>query len=133
MSAMNRIRTGQSKLEQSRVLVVDDQKLIADSLAEILTMEGFDSLPAYDGRQALEMASCFRPDCLLSDVLMPGMNGVELAIAILQNYPATAVLLFSGQAGISEILQEGRRRGHEFEILGKPVHPLRLIERLRQL
>jgi len=115
-----------------RILIVDDHKLIADSLAEILGNEGFDAIAACDGWAALELASRFHPDWVVSDVLMPRMNGVELAIAIRQNHPATTVLLFSGQAGISEILREGRRKGYEFELIAKPIHPLRLVERLKQ-
>lgn len=114
------------------MLVVDDQRLIADTLAEILTNAGFDAVPAHDGWEALDVAARFRPDWVLSDVVMPRMNGVELAIAIRQNYPGTEVLLFSGQAGISDILDEGTQRGYAFELIAKPVHPLRLIERLRQ-
>jgi CheY-like chemotaxis protein len=114
-----------------RVLVVDDQRLIADSLVEILRNAGFEAAAAYDGWEALGVASQFSPDCVLSDVLMPRMNGVELAIAIRNKYPATTILLFSGQAGISEILQEGQSRGYQFELIPKPIHPLRLIERLR--
>ena len=120
----------EAKRERIRVLVVDDQKLIADSLAEILGNSGFDAEPAYDGWQALEIAARFHPDWLLSDVLMPRMNGVELAIAVRKSHPGTAILLFSGQAGISEILQDGQRRGFEFELIAKPIHPLKLIERL---
>ena len=115
-----------------RVLIVDDQKLIADTLAEILRNAGFEAIPAYDGWDALEVASRFRPDWLISDVLMPRMNGVELAITIRTNHPAARILLFSGQAGISEILIDGQRRGYEFELVPKPIHPLKLIERLKQ-
>jgi DNA-binding NtrC family response regulator len=119
-------------VRRSRILVVDDQKLIADTLAEILNEAGFDAIPAYDGTQALEAASRFHPHWLISDVLMPRMHGVALAIAVREQYPATTVLLFSGQAGISEILEEARQQGHEFELIGKPIHPLNLIKRLQQ-
>ena len=115
-----------------KILVVDDQRLIADTLAEILNNAGFDAVAAYDGWDALDKASRFDPDWVLTDVLMPRMNGVELAIAVRKNYPKSAVLLFSGQAGISEILQDGRRQGYEFELIAKPIHPLRLIERLSE-
>jgi CheY-like chemotaxis protein len=120
------------KRERPKILIVDDQNLIADTLAEILGGVGFQAVAAYDGWEALDVASRFHPDWLLSDVLMPRMNGVELAIAIRQMYPKTAILLFSGQAGISEILKDGQRRGHEFELIAKPIHPLRLIERLKE-
>ena len=106
--------------------------MIADTLAEILSNSGFEALAAHDGWEALEIVPRFLPDWVLSDVLMPKMNGVELAITIQQNYPRTALLLFSGQAGISEILDEGKERGYEFELIAKPVHPLKLIERLKQ-
>jgi CheY-like chemotaxis protein len=115
-----------------KVLVVDDEKLIADTISEILEDAGFRVAVAYDGSAALDVAKGFRPDCVLSDLLMPRMNGVELAIAIRTAYPEARILLFSGQAGISEILLEGRRQGFEFELLAKPIHPATLIERLRE-
>lgn len=64
---------------------------------------------------------------------MPAMNGMELAIAITKMYPVTKILLFSGQAGISEILEQSRAKGFEFPLLAKPVHPAKLIEGLRKL
>ncbi len=59
------------------------------------------------------------------------MNGVGLAIAMRKIYPDARILLFSGQAGITEILLEGLRQGFEFELIAKPIHPLKLIERLK--
>jgi CheY-like chemotaxis protein len=114
-----------------KILVVDDERRIADTLAEILEMSGFHVAKAYDGWEALETVAQFHPDYLLSDVLMPRMNGVDLAIAIRKMFPATKILLFSGQAGISEILLEGQRQGFEFELIAKPIHPLKLIEQLK--
>jgi CheY-like chemotaxis protein len=117
---------------RAKVMVVDDQRLIADTLAEILGNAGFDAIAAYDGFDALDKASRFHPSWILTDVLMPRMNGVELAIALRKNHPKISILLFSGQAGISEILHEGYRQGYEFELIAKPIHPLKLIERLKQ-
>jgi CheY-like chemotaxis protein len=114
-----------------KILVVDDEKRIADTLSEILEMSGFRVATAYDGWDALEVAARFHPDYLLSDVLMPRMNGVDLAIAMRKMYPDAKILLFSGQAGISEILLAGHRQGFEFELIAKPIHPLKLIERLK--
>ena len=118
--------------DSRKVLVVDDQKLIADTLAEILTNAGFDAVAAYDGWEALDKASRFHPHWVITDVLMPRMNGMELAITMRKNYPGSSILLFSGQAGISEIIEDGHRQGYEFELIAKPIHPLRLIERLQQ-
>jgi CheY-like chemotaxis protein len=114
------------------VLVVDDERLVADTITEILENAGFHAVVAYDGWMALETAAKFRPDFLLTDVLMPRMNGVQLAIAIRKTYPAAKVLLFTGQAGVSEILLEGKKQGYEFDLIPKPIHPLKLIERLKE-
>ncbi|SPE17978.1 Response regulator receiver protein (fragment) [Candidatus Sulfotelmatomonas gaucii] len=113
------------------VLLVDDEQLIVDTLAEILEGAGFFVLAAYDGWTALEKVARCRPEYLLSDVLMPKMNGVELAIAIRKMYPSTRITLFSGQAGISDILLDGKRQGFEFELIAKPIHPLKLVEHLK--
>jgi CheY-like chemotaxis protein len=109
-----------------RVLVVDD-----DTTCEILEEAGFSARAAYDGWMALDIAGEFRPDYLLTDVLMPRMNGVELAIAVTKIWPATRILLFSGQAGISEILLKGHNEGYEFELVAKPIHPVKLVEHLK--
>lgn len=121
-----------SQQTPQKILIVDDQRLIADTLAEILTNAGFDAVAAYDGWDALDKAARFHPHWVLTDVLMPRMNGVELAITLRQKYPQSSILLFSGQAGISEILQDGMRQGYQFELIAKPIHPAKLIERLKE-
>ena len=118
---------------QPKVLVVDDEKLLADTTAAILHRAGFATKTAYDAFGALDVMVSFRPDYLLTDIMMPAMNGVELAIAITRMYPKTRILLFSGQAGITEILEESKVRGFEFPLLAKPVHPARLVEGLKRL
>jgi CheY-like chemotaxis protein len=124
--------SAETQLAQPRVLVVDDERLIADTCAEILANAGFSTKTAYDGSAALEIAAEFQPDYLLTDVLMPRMDGVELAISVRNMLPATRILLFSGQAGISDILFHGREQGYEFELVAKPLHPIKLIEHLRK-
>jgi len=116
-----------------RVLVVDDERILADTTAAILGRSGFRAKAVYDGFEALELMASFRPHYLLTDVMMPTMNGVELAIAITKMYPATKIMLFSGQAGINEILEDSKTQGFEFPLLAKPVHPSRLVEGLRTL
>jgi CheY-like chemotaxis protein len=138
-SARNRMRDLPHEAEEpnsrpakSRVLVVDDEKLIADTCADILRGAGFYVKTAYDGWEALDIVAEFQPDCLLTDVLMPRMNGVELAIYVSKILPTARILLFSGQAGISNILLEGHDQGYEFELIAKPIHPSKLIERLKK-
>lgn len=115
------------------ILVVDDEVRLANTTSEILNISGFCAFTAYEGRTALEVAEEIRPDYLLTDVVMPEMNGVELAIAVRKMLPETLILLFSGQAGITDLLEEARAAGHSFEVLEKPMHPVRLIEHLKRL
>lgn len=129
--SQNEIGVKEPRQTLPKILVVDDERCIADTLIEIFEMAGFSVMAAYDGWEAIEAAVKFQPDYLLSDVLMPKMNGVELAIAISKMFPAARILLFSGQTGISEILEDAQRRGFEFELIAKPIHPLELIERLK--
>jgi CheY-like chemotaxis protein len=119
--------------KRPRILVVDDERIIADTMAEILEGAGFQAATAYDGWNALQVAGVLQPDYLLSDVLMPRMNGVDLAMAIRKMFPAARILLFSGQAGITEILRAAQSQGFQFELIAKPIHPLTLIARLKEL
>jgi CheY-like chemotaxis protein len=121
------------KTRRPRILVVEDERVIADTVAEILEGAGFQAATAYDGWNALQVAGVLQPDYLLSDVLMPMMNGVDLAMAIRKMYPAARILLFSGQAGITEILRAAQDQGFYFELIPKPIHPLSLIARLKEL
>jgi CheY-like chemotaxis protein len=113
-----------------RVLVVDDERLIADTVAMILSQHGFSAVAAYSGEQAIEAARTQQPDIVLSDVLMPKMTGVELGIRIRSEYPQARVLLFSGQAATSELMRKAHDDGHDFELFPKPIHPEELIAKL---
>ncbi len=131
-------RVPQSDVESLRgapmrkVLVVDDEALIADTIVMILNRNGFSAQAVYSGSQAIEAARRIQPELVLSDVLMPQIDGVEAAIQIRDFLPDARIVLFSGQAATVEILARARARGHEFELLPKPIHPTKLIERLRQ-
>jgi CheY-like chemotaxis protein len=114
-----------------KVLVVDDERVIADTLAIILNQHGFDALAVYTGTGAVEQARAIRPDLIISDVIMPDMNGIEAAIHIRKFLPECKILLFSGQAATADLLESARAQGHEFEILAKPVHPQDLLAKLR--
>src|ERR1035437_4830217 len=113
-----------------RVLVVDDEQVIADTLSIILNKAGFDASPVYTGTAAVESARTMQPDLIISDVIMPDMNGIEAAIQIRAFLPNCKILLFSGQAATADLLESARAKGHEFEILAKPVHPQDLLAKL---
>ena len=114
-----------------RVLVVDDERVIADTLTIIMNQSGFDASAAYTGTAAVERAREEKPDLIISDVIMPDMNGIEASIRIRQLLPECKILLFSGQAATADLLEKARQEGHEFEILAKPVHPQDLLAKLR--
>ena len=120
-----------TKTKKATVLVVDDERLIADTMTEILRRSGFNAMCAYDGQSALELALQINPDFVVTDVVMPNMNGIQLAIAIRRALPSTEILLLSGQAGITEIVEGGRKQGYLFELIAKPIHPEKLLQRLR--
>jgi DNA-binding response OmpR family regulator len=114
-----------------RVIVVDDERVVASTLAIILNRAGFEARAVFSGEEALELLESFTPDLLIADVIMPEMSGTDLAIVVHNKLPTYRILLFSGQAATSDMLKQTRSRGYEFEILAKPVHPLELLERLR--
>jgi CheY-like chemotaxis protein len=116
--------------DQHVLLVVDDERIIADTLSIILSKKGFCVMTAYDGKTALQLAGGCAPDLLLSDVMMPGMTGVDLAITMTQTNPECKVLLFSGQAATVDLLEKSRAAGHEFTALTKPVHPTVLLKHI---
>jgi CheY-like chemotaxis protein len=114
-----------------KVLVADDEQVIANTLAIILNQAGFEARAVYSGESAVEALDSFQPDMLITDVIMTGMSGIEAAIATRAKRPNCKVLLFSGQAATADLLEKARRDGHEFEILAKPVHPTDLLAKLR--
>lgn len=115
-----------------RVLVADDERVIADTLGLILNQNGFETATVYSGPKAVELARAFHPDVFLGDVVMPGMSGIEAAIQICSLIPECRVLLLSGQAATADLLRDARVRGHHFEVLLKPIHPTQLLARLRE-
>jgi DNA-binding NtrC family response regulator len=113
------------------VFVVDDEVVIANTLSIILKQAGFDALPFSSPVEALKSMDSERPELLISDVMMPGMTGIELAIEFQILNPKGKVILFSGQSATADLLEESRKKGHDFEILAKPLHPADLLAKLR--
>ncbi len=123
----------QGKSRPTRVLIIDDEQLIADTLARILNLSGFSAHAVYSGDDALNALRSDCPDIVLTDVRMPGRNGIETAVSIRARCPAIRVVLFSGQAGTSDLIERAQRDGHGFELWSKPIHPRELIRRLQAL
>jgi CheY-like chemotaxis protein len=116
--------------DSKSVMVVDDEELVADSIAMVLRSNGYQALALYDPASAIAQLEITKPKIVISDIEMPGMNGVQLAVLIRERYPECRVLLFSGQAATIDLLDEARRKGYVFDILQKPIPPAELLARI---
>ncbi len=90
-------------------------------------MHGFFARYFVNPLEALDAAWVEAPDLLISDVVMPQLSGVDLAIRIKEEHPTCKVLLFSGQAGTADLLKAAQEQGHDFQLLAKPIHPSDLL------
>ena len=124
---------GPSNSGRTVAFVVDDEDVIASTLELILLSRGFAVRSFVDPTDAAEAARVEKPDFLLTDVMMPKLNGIELALKVKELNPRCCVLLFSGQASTSDLLARASEEGHCFDVLAKPVHPLELLEKIQEL
>ncbi len=114
-----------------RVFVVDDEKVISDTLCAILRLHGFDAHAFYDAQSALAAYEAMPPEIVISDVVMAGMNGIEMAIQIRGRIPSCRILMFSGQSSSQSLLEAAKLGGYVFDFLMKPVHPADLLAKLK--
>lgn len=115
------------------IFVVDDEPIIANTLAIILEQHDVNAMPFYSADVALRAAEITPPHLLISDVAMPAMTGIELAISLRMFYPDCRILLFSGQANTADLLRKAQALGHNFDILSKPIYPVDLLSSIRHL
>lgn len=112
---------------QSKVLVIDKERVIADTLVIILNQNGFDAVQAYTGIEAVEQARSMRPDQIICEVILPDINGIEAAMQICELFPSCRILLFCGHPATADLLEIARAKGQEFELVRKPIHPNALL------
>jgi DNA-binding NtrC family response regulator len=110
-----------------RVLIVDDEPTLADTLALIVTRSGYESMAVYNGEEAIEAAILFKPHAVISDVMMPGMNGIELARYFADNFTGCRVLLMTGHDSADNLVQASLSCGYVVNILTKPVMPQTIL------
>lgn len=113
-----------------KIIVVDDEPVIADTLVNILNGEGYNAISTSNGQSAIEWATKFNPDVVVSDVIMPGLSGIDTAKAILKQVPNCRIILFSGQAASVDLVASARNEGYSFEVLAKPVDPDALLNKI---
>ena len=117
--------------KQLSIFVVDDEQIIAATLTLILQSSGYLARAFFDPMRALEAARFEAPDLVISDVVMPQMSGVDLAIQLKVLCPFCKVILFSGQAQTADLLRLARELGHDFDLLSKPLHPVELLRNVK--
>jgi len=115
------------------VYVVDDEKIITSTLTAILTQHGYSSLGFTNPHEALESVTAHPPAILLADVIMPDVDGIELAIEFTSKFPNCKVLLLSGQTYTTDLLEMARQRGYDFTVVAKPIHPRELLAAIGRL
>jgi len=119
--------------KELKVLVVDDEPTIADTLAVILRQSGFETHTAYSGEGAVRLSVQIKPDLMISDVMMPDKNGIDVASEVQALVPKCRVLFFSGQCNTAALLIKAKQSGKHWEVLPKPVHPKDLLARVRDV
>ena len=108
-------------ITKTKVLVADDQEVIANTLVVILKQAGFEARAVYSGEMAVETAQSFQPDVLISDVFMTGITGIEAAIQVRLMLPGTACL---------RAVPDGRLSSRRVRFFRKPIDPSDLLGRL---
>jgi YesN/AraC family two-component response regulator len=88
---------------------------------------------AFDGLEGYEVARRNKPDLIISDIAMPRLNGVEMAIKVTDELGTVKILLISGQAVTVALLQQAQARGYSFDWLVKPVHPMALLNKVESM
>lgn len=120
--------TGESR--KTNVLIIDDDRMVADTLAEILRLHGFYPAAVYSGEEAVAYVERFQPDIVLSDIRMHRLDGIEAARTIRQLHPECRVILFTASTVNSKTKHAIERSG--FEFLQRPLHPQSVLSALRQ-
>lgn len=116
-----------------KLMLVDDEPVIVDTLAIVLRQHGYDCTLAYSGPEAIEKARQLHPQFILMGVVMPGMNGTEAGRIILDEQPECKMFFFSGWHGAGLLFEDLEHRGYTFGIMPKPLHPQELLKKLREL
>lgn len=118
---------------EGRILIIDDDQAVADTLGQILRVHGYDARMTYSAESAIDLIAEWPPDVAIVDVILPKMNGIDFGLLLKENYPESHVLLFSGSPSLDELLQRAGAEKHRFQVLTKPVHPAVMLEAISNL
>jgi CheY-like chemotaxis protein len=111
-----------------RVLIVDDDQLVADTLALIFEKNGFDAKAVYSADDGLQYAREFVPDLLLCDVTMPGRDGLALALDVTDEFPNCRIIVLTGfYSNLISVREQANKMSRPMGILTKPCQPAELL------
>ena len=116
-----------------KILIVDDSRVVADTLVIIFGGAGYDARAASSAEKALELIADWRPDLAILDVILPKTNGIDLAILLRVECPNWRITLSSGHPATDDLLAAAAASGHTFDVVAKPVHPEALLRLASQL
>jgi DNA-binding NtrC family response regulator len=112
-------------MTRERVLIVDDEKSARVGLSEIVEAWGFEAKTATDGMDALAVASEFKPAALITDVIMPRLDGFGLLARLREEMPETRVILLTGQGNVEDAVRAVKEEG-AFYYFEKPINTRQL-------
>ncbi len=117
-------------MDEQTVLLVDDEKEFASTLAERLNLRGFRCQTAYSGEEALEVMAKSPAQVVVLDLMMPGMSGLAVLEALREKHPDTRIILLTGMGSVSDGVK-GMKMG-AFDYLMKPVEIDSLMQKIRE-
>lgn len=119
---------------KQRILVVDDDRLVADTLSMIYEANGYDAVACYSAADGWTKARAFEPELLLCDVTMPDENGLALAERIHNELPGCEMLMLTAySSNAAKVHLQSIRMNRPLKLLSKPCHPDDLLRVTRSL
>jgi CheY-like chemotaxis protein len=118
----------------ARIMIIDDDASVREALAALVGAAGHETCMASDGRRGLDRLPAFQPDLVITDILMPGMEGMETIRELRKRHPLLPIIAVSGCMPFNgtDYLRTAQRLGAS-QSLPKPVEPGALIEAIRAL
>lgn len=110
-----------------RVLVLDDAPAVAESLALVLSRDGFEVKVAHSAEDAIGLMTSWEPDVAFVDIMLPGINGIEFSEVLKSKYPQCEISLMSGHPAAGDLMENAKQEGRKLSVLPKPFEPDRFI------
>lgn len=115
---------------KKRILVIDDEQVSREGVGEVLAEEGYEVALAADGHEAIALLTSFQPDLVLTDLQMPGLDGVGVLNHVRSVYPTTPVIIFTADLTL-DAQRKARQLGVQ-DYINKPLDFADLLMRVAQ-